>query len=593
MYQLNPEELIKAKKLINDGQLDEALQLINNYEEKGETTIEALVSCHLLKCNLLYQQGLFENIVKLAEQTYKESLELGNNLLSVDAILQIALALINLYKLEKGYDLIKQGEELLKLLKFELPTEYKQREANLAYVKGMFYWQQGDADQALKHLEHSLALCEELDIEPGVAQSLFRIAWILGVFKGELDRALEYAERSMVLAKEINNKFNVAWSLNVMAVLHSFKGDLGNANMLFKQSLVIFEELNNKIMTARVLNNITSNYRKRGELNLALESIEKCIAINKVLGDLRHVANNHDFLIKTLIDMGDINRAQHALYELEQLKNQLNDKIINLMYILDKALVLKTSLRARNRGKAEELFIQILEVEDISYEDKIVALINLCELLLIELRITNDLEVLDELKQYITQLLDIADHMQSYWILCETYLLQAKLSLLTFDIKKARRFLIQAQQIAERFYLTQLKVKITNENMELLKKLDLWERLKETDAPIAERMKLARLDDKIEIVVQDSTILTAQVREEKVDIYKKKKICLVCRGEVLRFSYICECGTIYCENCARALTNLENACWTCEAPIDYTKPVKLYKEEENKKIEEKGKKKQN
>ena len=63
-------------------------------------------------------------------------------------------------------------------------------------------------------------------------------------------------------------------------------------------------------------------------------------------------------------------------------------------------------------------------------------------------------------------------------------------------------------------------------------------------------------------------------------IHKEKIICLVCRGEVLKFSYICECGTIYCENCARALTNLENVCWACDFPIDYSKPVKPFKEEE-------------
>jgi hypothetical protein len=56
---------------------------------------------------------------------------------------------------------------------------------------------------------------------------------------------------------------------------------------------------------------------------------------------------------------------------------------------------------------------------------------------------------------------------------------------------------------------------------------------------------------------------------------------LVCRGEVLKFSYICECGANYCGNCARALTNLENVCWACDVPIDYLKPVKPYKEKNN------------
>jgi predicted amidophosphoribosyltransferase len=89
---------------------------------------------------------------------------------------------------------------------------------------------------------------------------------------------------------------------------------------------------------------------------------------------------------------------------------------------------------------------------------------------------------------------------------------------------------------------------------------------------------------------QNSLLLTAQITEEKVAIHKEKKICLVCRSDVLKFSYICGCGAMYCESCARALANLENVCWACDAPIDDLKPVKPYEEEERVHAEKKVKK---
>ena len=46
----------------------------------------------------------------------------------------------------------------------------------------------------------------------------------------------------------------------------------------------------------------------------------------------------------------------------------------------------------------------------------------------------------------------------------------------------------------------------------------------------------------------------------------------------------------YCGNCARVLTNLENVCWVCDVPIDYSKPVKQFKEEVRVEIGEKSKK---
>ena len=71
------------------------------------------------------------------------------------------------------------------------------------------------------------------------------------------------------------------------------------------------------------------------------------------------------------------------------------------------------------------------------------------------------------------------------------------------------------------------------------------------------------------------------INEEEVSISKEKKICLVCKGKVLSFSFICpECETFYCENCAKAIINMENACWACNQPLDESKPSKPYKKEE-------------
>ena len=46
------------------------------------------------------------------------------------------------------------------------------------------------------------------------------------------------------------------------------------------------------------------------------------------------------------------------------------------------------------------------------------------------------------------------------------------------------------------------------------------------------------------------------------------------------------CGALYCLKCSDALSNLENSCWACNAPIDKTKPSKTYKDEEEVTVEE-------
>ena len=77
---------------------------------------------------------------------------------------------------------------------------------------------------------------------------------------------------------------------------------------------------------------------------------------------------------------------------------------------------------------------------------------------------------------------------------------------------------------------------------------------------------------------------TAQVSEKKVIVYKERKKCLVCLGDIEGFdNYICsKCDSIYCKKCAKALIEIENVCWSCESPIDKMKPVKYSKQEEEK-----------
>ncbi|MCK5182732.1 MAG: hypothetical protein KAQ95_00410 [Candidatus Heimdallarchaeota archaeon] len=121
---------------------------------------------------------------------------------------------------------------------------------------------------------------------------------------------------------------------------------------------------------------------------------------------------------------------------------------------------------------------------------------------------------------------------------------------------------------------------ISKEKEEFLKQMNKWEKLKETDAPLNERMELAQLDKQLERMIQNRSGVASQIVEEKVDVHKETKICMICRGDVSRYIYVCECDAIYCESCVKALVELENTCWVCEAPIDQSRPIKHFKKDD-------------
>jgi tetratricopeptide (TPR) repeat protein len=513
------EELAQARQCIIEGKFEECLQLINDFEKRKNNSLDDIVSCHLVKCNLLLHQGLFEELVKFAEQTYKESLGLEKSILSVDILIIMANALILIFDLTRAKKIIEQVQELLASLTDEPAIDKNLRDARLVYLKTLilnpYYSPKGDVELALKKFKHTIALGESLGDDILVCTSLLHSSWILAMYKGEIDKGLEHIERILAYSKEANYKLFISNALLYKAVFYHNKGEITRSIPLYEQSLAIAKEINHKRLISVNLNNMADAYRMNGELEHALECSERSLARSSKIGNLQRVAFFHDNLIQILIEMGDLDQAEDYLSQLEQVNSQLKDKNINLVYLYNKAILLKESPRISNRGKAEEILKQILKNEDIFRELKERALLSLCELLIVEFQMSNVIEVLDEIKSLIVQLFETVEKSKSYWILCETYLLQAKIALISSDLKRARRLLAKGQQIAEKFGLIKLAMSISEEHDKLLKELSLWERLNETNAPLKERLELARINDQVVKMIRKRVIDRSKTEAEQ------------------------------------------------------------------------------
>jgi len=552
-----PEELIQIKRLMEKGRFYEALQTIEVLEKRSSLISHDKLSLLLFKCTCLNRLRLDENALKFAEEAYQKSQKLGTPLQSVDALIEMAETLAWLTIHDEALNLIDRGEDLLKNIIGKSPKELMAREASLTFTKGRIYMNKYDYNRGLKHLKKSLTLVEELDVKQEIARTLIFIGRLhfylgdydiaieyyqrgLGVaeeggskhyipytscligfaywFKGEIARALEYGKRSLSLAEEINCKYIIIRSCDLIGLIYNTKGYFDRAIEIWEQQMKVAQEISSKRETIDALHHIGSVYRNKGDLDKALSYMEKSLAlydetvereaigipvISLILYDLFELS-----IAKGNFDHARLYYQQFDLLPVKGIRHEFSLRLF-------KAQLLKISKRVHNRSKAEKILKQLIDEEGIDIEYYYIASINLCDLLLFELGVTNDLEVLDELQSYITRLLDIAEKTGSYSILCETYLLQAKLSLLTFDIKKAQRFLTQAQQIAERFGLKLLSIKISNEHDELLKQLNMWENLKESSSSLKERMEFARLNEQVENMIQKRAVEVPELSDEE------------------------------------------------------------------------------
>jgi len=493
-----PEELIRAQQFIFDAKVDEATRLIESFQKRENLSSREIASCHYLQAEMLSYQGRYQEAFNRFDLVFKEAIE-TEELLAISALIQKSFILSWMQRIDEAFSFIQKLEELMSSVKRKDTKDYKLREAKLVFLKGAINIQQ-DPDKAIVLLERSLKLRKETGIKEDIAQSYFWLASVLALRKGELELAIEHVNSGLSLLRDIKKKNAIYGGKFFAAMIFNLKGELDLSIEYYEEILGIVKEYGNNHWLSLVLNNMSGAYRMKGRIDDALGCIKQAIDLSKEMGIKEAEATCHDFYIKYLIQAGDLEQAKKALIRFESLSQELNDDVIKLEYLFCRALILKTSSRTINRGKAEEILKNLLEEKNLSHEMESGVLITLSDILLNELRVTDDPEVLSELESYITQLLEVAEKSHSFIVLGESYLLRAKLALLTLNLPEARRFLTRGQRITEKYGLTNLAVKISNEHDDLLKKLEEWGRLKEEQSSISDRLDLARIGDQVELM---------------------------------------------------------------------------------------------
>ena len=88
------KELIQAEKLIEEGKIEKALQLLNEFGKKKDLPYHERISYYTLKSRLAVYFLDGNEIAKFAEKAYQESQKLENSLLLLDVYIQMAVSLL-------------------------------------------------------------------------------------------------------------------------------------------------------------------------------------------------------------------------------------------------------------------------------------------------------------------------------------------------------------------------------------------------------------------------------------------------------------------------------------------------------------------
>jgi tetratricopeptide (TPR) repeat protein len=520
-----------------NGKVEEALEIVVNFEEKKQITPKEQLWVLLLKgwLKIINQQS--EEALELGEQAYQLSQKLGAVPESIDALL-IKLPNILSRDSDKALELISKAEEIFYSLPEEISDRDKNRflsailvmKSNHYYVRGEFdnsielalkslelakkienkisiasiygllsnlYGWKGERDRCLDYAMQSLNLMDEMSFQVGKASSLLGVAFAYLFLKGDLNKALEFCKRSLIIPK-ISKKTKVE-GLHRIGVIYIYQGELDLALDSLTQSVQLAEEISYYSQLIPSLYTIGGIHLMKGDYNQAIKYYNSSLKLSQRTGSIvnRFIPIFWLFYINLEI-IKDFKQATNYLKKLEISTGQTHDE--NALYLQAKAMMLIKKGRSRDRAEAEELLKRIVEGEIPLVNSGIIyifSLVTLCEFLLEELKESNDPEILDELNPLIQRLLERAEHQNSYYYLADGKLLQAKLALIQLDINQAKLLLVQAQNIAEEHGIQSLARKISREHDILLEQLEEWQALKSRKGLISDRIKLASIDDVI------------------------------------------------------------------------------------------------
>ena len=507
------KELTRAEELFDNGKLNEALEMLKDWNLINDLNPQQRKHYQFVKGLILTYQNKSRELIKLGEDIIEEGQKFNDNLQSFDGFFFKLTGLGIAFKFSEAFELLEKVEAILRLISNVPDNILIQREVRYSVLRGWINFNLGKIDIGEKYFNQTLGYQKELGYTFEFVWANLMMAYVMMV-RSRYDLAIEYTKKALTMAYEIKFKhFWIAFCELGFGVIYSSIGELDIALKHNMNSLAMYKEIKNDWYISAVLNNTGLTLAEIGDYETALEYLEESLIFRE--RNPVNIENALSSIITTALNNDDIKLAQKYFHRFEMKFRDNKNKRIELLYKFNKALMLKGSSRIRDNAKAEELLTQVVETEFFYFDLTIDAYIHLCDLLLSEYRINNNDETLNELNQYIAKLLNIAKKSNSYLVFCKTFILQSKLALINFNVKEARQFLTQAQNIAESYGMKRLAMKISYEHDEIIKQINIWEKLRESEITMSERWKLAGLSEQMKNMVRKQMVDFPEVSNEE------------------------------------------------------------------------------
>ncbi len=414
--------------------------------------------------------GEYELCFKYQYQALEYFKEIGDELNVAHLLHNISVSYAEIGEYKKTRECLKE--------RFKITGEYPH---GIAAV-GDSYWREGELEKGLEYINRGL---DDLQEQYEKTDTGFIVTFILANLNsriGKMNEAMELYLKTIELASVFPRLATIGYSHVGISTVYFFRGELEKALEHAIEALRILENSKNKYGIGWAHFSLMKIYHEKNEYENALSHAQTCLDIRMTMGNKQDIAQTLRFLITFLLEKESFDETDSYLNQFEILASTTDNRIVNQNYRLSKALILKSNVRPKYWTQAIDILEKIVCEPIATYNTTLVAMINLCEILLNEYSISGDEEALNDLQTHTSRLLDIAQKQNSYTLRVEAYhiriislWLQAQHSKMDINIQNARRLLQEARDLAESHGLLKLASKITTQNDRMLDKFENWD----------------------------------------------------------------------------------------------------------------------
>jgi tetratricopeptide (TPR) repeat protein len=312
---------------------------------------------------------------------------------------------------------------------------------------------------------------------------------------GELDTAWNFNNKSYQFFEKIQYTLYIAKNLTNQGEIFRLKGDLSSSLEKYLTAYEISKLLNDKITNVDALYNI-------GNINYLMGNSEEAKLFYLLSKEIAESVQNYVFQAKInykLIvmfynerNLGELEKYLHYLNNLNEL-SQKND-YIQLLTNIGTALKHYLIGTMRENLQAQELLKKIYNQPVIDFESHFFVIILLTEILLLEYKIFNNVDILEDIDKITKNAFELTRTKGSMILLVEVQLLQAKIYIISGRLEEAEELLLETQETAKKLKFNLILKKIVKEYSHFKEQLDKWKELIETNASGSKRLELAEIN---------------------------------------------------------------------------------------------------